>query len=120
MNHQRLIRLPVMALFYFLSVHSLSWADEKRLYDPTKPFIIEKQISSASSQEPEEQYILKSIIYSSNRQLILINDTYLSLGDKIGLDTIESINRNSIVLSRPGQKKMLYLFDEMNPVEKRQ
>lgn len=78
--------------------------------DPTQPAVVEL-VETDKKEKIEEEYIVQSIIISPTRRVALINDKYVKIGDSVGEDRVEAIRKNSVVLSRPGQKKTIYLFD---------
>lgn len=85
-------------------------AQAKTLKDPTQPVIPDVAPTEAKAAS-EEEYILKGIFASSLAQPVaLINDTYVRVGDQFGLDHIDKITTNTVILSRPGQQRTLYLF----------
>lgn len=80
-------------------------------HDPTQPAVVDEVATDSTKKKEEEHYTLQSIIISPTRRIALINDKFLTVGDKIGEDTVEIIRKNAVVLSRPGQKRTLFLFD---------
>lgn len=90
--------------------HPILFATVVTLRDPTQPAIADTTLPEIKVQEKKEEIILQGIIVSSKRRLALINDHYVKVGDMIGEDKVESIEKNSILLSRSGQKRTIYLF----------
>ncbi len=105
------------SLFYFCLIPGfiLLWnqsvnSQAPTLRDPTQPAITEF-VETDKTKQKEDEYVLQSIIISPTRRVALINDNYVSVGDHIGEDKVVAIRTNSVVLSRPGQKRTIYLFD---------
>lgn len=107
MNYRRRVCL------YFVIGSIIPWnelcADALDIRDPTRPLIVE--VVEADKKIEQERLVLQSIIISPTRRIALINDEYVKVGDYIGLYKINSIEKNSVVLTQPGQKKIIYLFD---------
>lgn len=76
----------------------------------TQPAIPDVPVNTTKTQN-EELYELKGIFISgSSQRVALINSSYVKEGDQFGLDHVDVIDKNTVVLSRPGQKRTLYLF----------
>lgn len=100
--------------FYILGLLCI-WNDSLHatvitLRDPTQPAIVETILLESGAEKKKEELVLKAIIVSPKRRIALINDHYVKVGDMIGEDKVESIEKNSVLLSRSGQKRTLYLF----------
>ena len=108
MNGMRFYLYTVL-IFVLLSNFTVNAVGVK-MRDPTQPAITDIAVSDVKNKE-EAIYILKGIFISSPSQRVaLINDTYVNEGDHIGIDEVKRIDKNSVVLSRPGQKRTIYLF----------
>ncbi|MDP3704844.1 MAG: hypothetical protein Q8R24_02905 [Legionellaceae bacterium] len=101
--------IPGFILLWNQSVN----AQTRALRDPTQPAIAEfvETDNTKQKEKKEEDYLLQSIIIAPTRRVALINDKYVNVGDHVGEDKVEAIRTNSVVLSRPGQKRTIYLFD---------
>ena len=101
-------------LFYLLFFLSLSsqktLAEEVHLKDPTKPPAYVEDVED-KEQTSKAHYELKSILIGRGRRLALINEQYVSLGDKVGTAVVIAIERNAVVLSEEGRQVKIYLFD---------
>ena len=80
--------------------------------DPTKPVVAEVFKVEGKKDKVEETYTLSSIIVSPTRRLALINEKFVKVGDTIGEASVLKINKNSVLLSAPGKKITIYLFDQ--------
>ena len=79
--------------------------------DPTQPAVQDEIVTTGGTKkEKKPSYLLQSIILSPTRRLALINSSFVKIGDKIADATVETIDKNSVVLSLPGRKLTLYLF----------
>lgn len=129
----------LMLLIVLVSIKPLN-ADTVTERDPTQPAAA-MPATDAKEKEPEPIYILHSTIISPTRRLALIavipadslkktpdelvkiidsalgKTNYLRVGDKIGDAIVTVIDKKSVVLSWPGRKQTLYLF-EQSRVEK--
>lgn len=101
--------------------------------DPTQPAVVMPAKDAKTEQEPV--YILQSTIISPTRRLALIvaipadsldksgesltniinialeKTKYVGIGEKIGDATITAIDKNSVILSWPGRKQTIHLFE---------
>jgi hypothetical protein len=100
--------------------------------DPTMPAVA---IPTDKKDVVEQIYLLKTTIVSPTRQLALIiaipadsmkksaaelgkiideaveNAKFVKVGDKTGDATVTAIDKTSVILSWPGRKQTIYLFD---------
>ncbi len=80
------------------------------LRDPTQPEVVDMAPLGVNEKEAKD-YKLQSIIIDPTRRLALINDNFVMVGDKVGLATVVSIDKNTVVLSLYNKNITLYLFD---------
>lgn len=116
MKHSRLFFNATFFIFILLWSTFLK-ADTVTLRDPTKPAVPDVVVDEGKDEKKkaeEDNYVLKGIFISQNRRAALINETFVKEGDKLGLDCVETIKKNAVVLSRPGQKRTIYLFELQN------
>src|SRR3990167_7819003 len=90
--------------FWFMLLWNVYSYAESNLHDPTHPAIAD--VVPDQKQAAEEAYVLRAIFISTPKQRIaLINDVYVREGEQLGLDVVETVNKNFVVLSRPGKKR---------------
>ena len=74
--------------------------------DPTAPTNTEHV-----DNEDQTHLKLKSILVGKTRQVALINDTFVSVGDTIGTAKVVAIRDNSVILLDSGVTITLTLFE---------
>ena len=86
------------------------------LRDPTKPVLNETDIeqgqeesSSSSGFNVNEPFVLKSILFSKQRSVAVINGKAVKAGDSLGNATIKSISRDTVTLVSDKKPILLYL-----------
>jgi len=65
-----------------------------------------------------EPLLLTSILYSSTRKIVIINEKMLSVSDRIDGARLVSINKNSVRLIRNGKTINLRLLNQSKHIQK--
>jgi len=76
-------------------------------------------IKSVVKKTPEKLWVLTSIIYSSNRKIVIIDDQMLAVGDKIRGARVVSISRDEARLVRKGKVIKLSLNKDFAGISKK-
>jgi MSHA biogenesis protein MshK len=108
MKHNFFCIMSGLALLWTYQAHAQTSVMER---DPTQPSIAE--VVTVEPQK-EEKFVLQGIIVSPTRRLALMNDHYVKEGDKLGNATVKEINKNTVILSRSGEKITVYLFEQLD------
>ena len=82
------------------------------LDDPTKPAFLQKKKRVVKKSVPLKPLTVNSILYSSQRQVAVINDTVLAVGERIEDAMVMEIGRHFVVLKRRGAKVVMNVADD--------
>ena len=112
MNHSRfgLYSAFIFGLLWNTTINAIPHTSR----DPTQPAVPDVVSNDEKKDKKEKQHELKGVFISPHQRVALIDETFVKEGDKFEMDYVEKINKNSIVLSRPGQKRTIYLFELKN------
>ena len=93
--------LYIRRLLLSLTVASIVLpATTSALDDPTKPAFLQPKKRVVKKLAPLKTLTVNSILYSSQRKTVVINDSVLSIGEKIEDATILDIGRDFVVVKR--------------------
>ena len=87
------------------------YQQEKNKNKPKVVVVQKKRVKS-------EPLLLTSILYSSTRKIVIINEKMLSVSDSIDGARLVSINKNSVRLIRNGKTINLRLLNQSNHIQK--
>ncbi|WP_133129855.1 hypothetical protein [Legionella yabuuchiae] len=107
MNWHTLFKFCLILLFPLLSGGISAAQDQWR--DPTRPSLY--RALEPKGAKKNQTYNLQSIIIGKSRRMALINDKFVTVGDRVGDAKVVAIERNSVVLSESGRRLTIYLFD---------
>ncbi len=111
---------PSPCMLAFLLILTLS---ASALEDPTRPKTVlpvsDKAAMHIASLPPAEEalpWTLQYILNAPHRHLASINHQLVSEGEAIAGWTLQTVNANSVVLSRAGKQQRLLLFKPSGPL----
>ena len=87
------------------------YQQEKNKNKPKVVVVQKKRVKS-------EPLLLTSILYSSTRKIVIINEKMLRVSDRIDGARLVSINKNSVRLIRNGKTINLRLLNQSNHIQK--
>lgn len=112
----RVLKILVIVTFYLILLTGKVYAEE--LPDPTRPmtFVNNPEISITSNSS-ESNLELQSILISPNKQLAIINNQIIKLGEQIGENKLIKIEADSVILQRGDQQEVIKLLPNFNPAK---
>lgn len=120
MSKQLKVYIVILISSYVVHVPNLRAQEQER--DPFVSIIDlqEQEIKAEKIKVDLSNVVLKGIIWSNSRAIAIINEELAMLGDNWGGFKVESIDKDSVTLTREGRSYKLFVEEAIPTAEKKE